>query len=199
MTKGKKEFYQYAGWVASASYWAGVTAEVIPLRTDTEPNDEEKIDAIIFSGGADISEHWYGGATPNYSNEAIPLRDRVEAYYFNKYRGKIPILGICRGMQLINCLMGGTLIQDLKESEGYFPHVEGEHKIFFTDGRECITNSYHHQSVDQLGHGLSIIAKAGDGVVEMAQAPGIYLVQFHPERQSMCWDNLSNEIFTKLL
>ena len=130
MTKGKKEFYQYAGWVACASYFAGVTTEVIPLRTDTETPEDISVDAVIFSGGADISEELYK-TSGLHTTDSLPLRDRIEAYYFNRYRDKVPILGICRGMQLINCLMGGSLIQDLKESDGYFPHVEGEHKIFF--------------------------------------------------------------------
>jgi len=193
MPKGQKEFYKYAGWIATASQWANVTAEVVPIRTDCVEIVTD-VDCVIFSGGADISRKWYADASAD-----APIRDVAEKTYFDYYRGKKPILGICRGMQLINCLLGGTLVQDLKESAGYFPHTEGEHRIFFDDGRVEKTNSYHHQSIDRIGDGIRVLAKAGDGVPEVAEADGIYLVQFHPERETMCWDDYSKEIFRKLL
>jgi gamma-glutamyl-gamma-aminobutyrate hydrolase PuuD len=207
MPKGRKEFYQYAGWIASASFGLGITAEVVPLRTDhvvsprtgifVVPDDEipKDLDAVIFTGGADISDHWYDPR----SAKPVPDRDLAEAFYFKQFRDKLPILGICRGMQLINCLMGGNLIQDLSESAGYFPHKDGQHKIFLTDGRVFESNSFHHQSVGMLAPGLTVVAKAGDGVIEMAECPGIHLVQFHPERAGMCWDELSTEIFRKII
>ena len=202
MPKGKKEFYQYAGWIASSSYSGQFTTEVVPLRTDEmsftgglTSDCPDDLDMVVFTGGADISTEWY----IKDGTAVIPQRDLSEAHYFKHYRGKKPILGICRGMQLINCLMGGDLIQDLKESAGYFPHKDGEHKIFFTDGRVEKTNSFHHQSIGKLAPGLEVVAKAGDGVIEMAKGDGIYLVQFHPERGSMAWEPFSAEIFKNIL
>lgn len=198
MPKGAKEFYKYVGWLGTASFWSGYTVDILPLRTDVIEQAPE-CDAVVFTGGADISEHWYSGSPHETLWRSTPIRDQAEYHYFKQFAGVKPILGICRGMQIINCFLGGNLVQDLKESQGYFPHVEGEHKIFFTDGSSVKTNSFHHQCVDKLGEGLNIVAKAGDGVVEIAEKPGIYLVQFHPEREGMCWDDFSKEVFRKLI
>lgn len=193
MTKGPKEFYQYAGWVASSSYGNEPVA-VIPLRTDTLNPDILDLDLVIFSGGADISTKWYIDST---DMNDIPIRDKSEKFYFDAYNSKVPILGICRGMQLINCFLGGSLIQDLKESTGYFPHKDSEHNIMFENGSMQRVNSFHHQSVDRIGNNLKVLAKSGDGVVEVLEGPMLYLVQFHPERMKL--DNYSMSIIKDLL
>lgn len=193
MTKGPKEFYQYAGWVASSSY-GNEPVSVIPLRTDTLNPDILDLDLVIFSGGGDISTKWYIDST---DMNDIPVRDKSEKFYFDAYNNKVPILGICRGMQLINCFLGGSLIQDLKESSGYFPHKDSEHNIMFENGSMQRVNSFHHQSVDQIGNNLKVLAKSGDNVIEVMEGPMLYLVQFHPERMKL--DSYSMSIIKDLL
>jgi putative glutamine amidotransferase len=165
---------------------------VVPLRTDTASPETPDLDLVIFSGGADISTSWYTD-----SGAAVPIRDTAERAYFSHYHGRTPILGICRGMQLINCLLGGSLIQDLKEAAGYFPHKDGEHNIIFESGSMQRVNSFHHQSVDRVGNNLRVLAKSGDNVIEVMDGPGLYLVQFHPERMKL--DEYSMSIIKNML
>lgn len=159
-------------------------------------------DGLLLSGGEDIAPEHYG-QTPHPKLETTnPARDEMEllALPAALERG-LPVLAICRGIQLLNVAFGGTLYQDLPsqragevihEQEAPVSHrwhgatVESGSRleeIFGTD--ELFINSFHHQGIDRLGEGLRALAWAEDGLVEAVEAPDhpwVFGVQWHPER-----------------
>jgi len=154
--------------------------------------DALKKDILIFSGGEDISPSLYG--EENRSCFGVNGgRDAFEKEVFTKayFRG-IKILGICRGHQLINALLGGKLYQDITADTGIH-HTKEDH-LFTTDSGTYwknrslaeifkTTNSLHHQSVSIPGNGLMVILKARDGIIESTanKTGSIVSFQFHPE------------------
>ncbi len=161
-------------------------------------------DGVIFSGGIDIYPGFYGGFDGylHAPSQFDQYRDEFEIAAFLKTQEKnIPVVGICRGMQLINCIYGGSLIQDI----GYESNLL--HKaINITDKRHAViieensllqattgtlhieTNSAHHQAIDRLGHGLVVNARTPDGIIEGIERaekegqPFLLGIQWHPER-----------------
>ena len=150
----------------------------------------EECDGLLLPGGADIDPKIYGHEN-TASVEIDAERDRIELEAFNLFlnAGK-PILGICRGTQLINAAMGGTLHQDIpnhKQVDG----VDTLHPSHTTDetliklyGESFIINSSHHQCVDKLGDGLEAVQWSDDNIVEAIRHKTlpIFGVQWHPER-----------------
>ena len=150
-------------------------------------------DALILPGGSDITQGFYG--QEKHGSRSIDTELdllQIQALEFFIRTGK-PVLGICKGMQLINVYFGGTLIQDLPNSAEH-QQEEGDllHLSYITEdcilselyGREFIINSNHHQAVDKLGQNLKIVQMSHDGVVEAfyhTKYP-IFAVQWHPER-----------------
>lgn len=150
-------------------------------------------DALILPGGCDITPGFYGQA--KHGSRTIDTELdllQIQALEFFIRTGK-PILGICKGMQLINVYFGGTLIQDLPNSAEH-QQDEGDlmHMSYITEdcilsklyGKEFIINSNHHQAVDKLGKNLKIVQMSHDGVVEAFyhEKYPIFAVQWHPER-----------------
>lgn len=154
----------------------------------------EVAQALVLSGGADIDPHIYGQENEN-SKGIDYSRDLFEielCKLFNE-SGK-PILGICRGMQVVNVAFGGTLYQNISASTGknhmipgetHRVEIEEDSKFFNLLGNQFIlTNSYHNQAVDSLGRGLVACAKSEDGAIEALESEtgDILCVQWHPER-----------------
>ncbi len=162
-----------------------------------------RCDALVLTGGGDVDPRMYGG-TGSHSTlyEISEERDRFEADLVKSSLDLgIPLLGICRGMQLANVALGGTLITDLEEA-GHPAHrtvngVKCRHEVRLEAGsalaarlgveRAWVTSS-HHQAVDRIGSGLKPAARSDDGVVEALELTGpdgglrAILVQWHPER-----------------
>lgn len=135
-------------------------------------------DLIIFSGGEDINPALYG--QPNKSSSYSDNRDAIEKnVFFNATDRNIRILGVCRGHQLINAILGGSLIQDLYTVG--VPH-RGQHGFDFNkqDWIPDMVNSMHHQGVIQAGKYMNIVATHG-GVIEATASNRIVSVQWHPE------------------
>jgi putative glutamine amidotransferase len=162
------------------------------------------LDGILFSGGADLAPHLFGESPLACVRRISESRDSSELALFRAARErKLPTLGICRGCQVINVAMGGTLWQDIPTqvpgAHGHYPEGlpmdELYHYIDIEDAHSrlaralgagrFLTNSFHHQSVKEPGKGLSVTAKSEDGILEAleAAAPDWFLVavQFHPE------------------
>lgn len=177
------------------------------FNTETIKRQVSLVDAILIQGGIDVTPSFYG-------EEALPELDitclktdkfLLEVIKYAKER-KIPILGICKGMQLINVSYGGTLYQDIKyaglDSKSHRQSEESITKPFhsinieknsllgkiFDNKEKLMVNSYHHQAVKDLGKGLVIDAKADDGIIESIhyddKSQWILGVQFHPEQLS---------------
>lgn len=164
--------------------------------TTAEDELAEMLDGVIFSGGEDIDPKHYGEAT-TYSEKPDAQRDEFELSLARKMisMGK-PVLGICRGCQVVNVATGGTLYQDNdKELGTNHPSGHGKRhelvidddcfmKPFFHDCKTTV-NSTHHQSVKTTGEGIKITGRSEDGVAEVIEAKDgrpIFGVQFHPER-----------------
>lgn len=133
------------------------------------------------------------------SRGLTPDRDAAELALLKRFSAaKKPILGICRGLQIINVAFGGTLIQDLP-GHNAVNGMDRLHNVCMTPsflqvlyGTTMLTNSAHHQAVDQLGQGLRAVQWAPDGTVEAlchTQLP-IWAVQWHPERMNVVTDGV---------
>ncbi len=177
---------------------------VIPVLRDVEVAKDyiDIVDGIMFTGGEDISPLYFGEEPLKEVTNISPNRDAVEMKLFGYAHKKgIPVLGICRGMQLINIALGGSVYQDIyKDVPGAIGHLcksnlhDGHHAIdiikdsvmYRIMGKEkLIVNSFHHQSVKDLGEGLKATSFARDGLAESMEAMGENFVmglQFHPER-----------------
>ena len=160
--------------------------------------DPEGYDGLLLPGGWDVNPARYG-------KERIPQEtiddelDEIQFYVLDRFlkAGK-PVLGICRGHQLVNVAFGGTLVQHLPGAEKHQSLPTGEdnaHPVQIEEGSflypaygpACRVNSTHHQGVEQPGKGLKIVIRAEDGAAEGIEHESLpaWGVQFHPER--MCF------------
>lgn len=166
-------------------------------------NDVVTCDGILLSGGVDITPSVYGG-NEIYVNSPPAFylkRDEFELSILKlTQENNIPLLGVCRGMQLINCFYGGTLVQDLAEKNTMHKITEmsdKQHDIQIQPGtilssvitnESATVNSAHHQAIDRVGKGLQITATSDDGIAEALERtdnnnkPFMLAVQWHPER-----------------
>jgi len=198
----KLVFENYLRWVRRVD----PSIELVKLSYHFK-NEEavSTVDGLILSGGGDVHPALYGiSGAIDQVEEVNELRDHFEFKVIEKALEKeIPILGICRGMQVMNVYLGGTLIVDLPMA-GFQNHspANGEdvrHSLV-ADAHSLLAsiagpnphsvNSIHHQAVDRPGKGLKVTAKANDGVIEAMEwilkdgMPFLLLVQWHPERMA---------------
>jgi putative glutamine amidotransferase len=165
-----------------------------------------RVDAVMLTGGGDVDPMLYGEAPHATFQAAEADRDQFEiALTRAAIAANIPFLAICRGMQLLNVAMGGTLIQDIpSQVPGALDHSVPEprahvaHEVWVAkgsrlsalladhmeDGETCHVNSRHHQSVATVAPGFDVTATSPDGVIEAMEKPGATFcvgVQWHPE------------------
>lgn len=200
-------------WVMSQRYILTLTAAgaipwLVPLVDDaTLRGIYEQLDAVFLPGGADIDPATYGADPHPRCDRTDRDRDRVEVALATwALEDAKPVLGVCRGMQLINVAAGGTLYQDLAEElpgalkHDYFP-FRGQsfardhlaHEVRIAEGSRLAqlmgpgalrVNSMHHQGVRDLGHGLVATAVSPDGLIEAIEGERdgyLVAVQWHPE------------------
>lgn len=175
---------------------AGGVPFVIPTVSTREEADAilDRLDGIVFSGGEDVNPAWYGEEILNETVYRDSVRDRSDSLLARAAlaSGK-PILGICRGEQLMNVMLGGSLYQDIPtQVPGHVAHGGGAmNKIGVEEGSilwqlygcdSLEVNSFHHQAVKDPAPGIRITARADDGIVEAYEADRILAVQFHPEK-----------------
>lgn len=161
----------------------------------------DRIDGLFLSGGRDIDAELYGSEPHPANDEPLRIRDELEIELARLARERgMPIFGACRGMQLLNVALGGTLEQHLGDRVDLAPHrdvygVHTAHPVAIAPGtllgrithdEEFEISSHHHQAVDRLGDGLVASASAPDGVIEAIEATdGSFClgVQWHPEER----------------
>lgn len=165
---------------------------------------------LLLCGGGDLDPALFGQEDRG-SHPPDPVQDRAELALVRYYlqAGK-PILGICRGMQVLNVALGGTLIQDLPPAQTQRHLGQGDqdriHPISLAPGgfleklygASLTVNSWHHQAVDRLGEGLVPSAWAAEGVLEALELRDkpVFGVQFHPERMDPARTGDGSRIFT---
>lgn len=182
-------------------------AGATPLLLPTVETDEERetllavLDGIIFCGGADLYPPLYGENTEKFCGSVVPEQDQHEVSLARLAKEhNMPILGVCRGMQLLNIAFGGTLYQDLPSqkpsllyhSNENVPREYGVHEVEIRShsilanllGETTLVNSFHHQAVKDVAPSLEVSAQAKDGVIEALECPDLsafLAVQWHPE------------------
>ncbi|TQR21316.1 gamma-glutamyl-gamma-aminobutyrate hydrolase family protein [Psychrobacillus vulpis] len=184
---------------------AGGVPVILPITEDIETLSPliEKLDGVLFTGGSDIDPNYYG-EFPRFGLGLIePRRDNHEIKLAQKILldTTLPVLGICRGMQLLTVATGGTLYQDLqsqkpeginhsvKQALRHHPFhpvkIEKDSKLFeIYQVDEIGVNSFHHQAVKDIGNGFKATMKAPDGIIEAVEWEEdrfIVAVQWHPE------------------
>ncbi|OLP02708.1 gamma-glutamyl-gamma-aminobutyrate hydrolase [Mycolicibacterium porcinum] len=158
----------------------------------------DRIDGLVITGGPDVDPARYGQRSHPATNQPATARDAWEfALLEAALRRGIPVLGVCRGAQVLNTALGGTLHQHLPDVIGSTHHQKGN-AVFGTSSIRTVPNTrladligetsdaqcYHHQAIDLLGEGLVVSARDADGVIEAVELPGdtfVLGVQWHPE------------------
>jgi len=187
-----------------------VAAGGVPVLLPPVPGIEaavSSLDGLIISGGPDIEPGRYGQQAGPHTTIVRPERDEAEIALFREaLAAGTPVLGICRGAQLMNVALGGTLIQHLPDVVGNHIHsptpgTMAEHKVTVAAAESGSSGSsrsrlaailgegahlvptHHHQGIDRLGDGLVAVARAEDGTVEAVELDGVFAigVQWHPE------------------
>lgn len=161
----------------------------------------DKLDGMLFSGGADVEPALYGAEREPECGPADQARDVVEMSLMDAcMKRRMPVLGICRGCQLINVALGGTLVQDVPKRYGkvhqmpkdapsafdHVVHIEPNTMLHAIMDGDIMVDSYHHQCVDRLGDQLIPTAYAPEGFIEAFELPAdgdqfLMAVQWHPE------------------
>ncbi len=197
---------------------AGVPREAIAVVTPLAPA-EGPFDALVLGGGVDVDPARYGKRElDNGSVEVDAERDRLDFHLFEEARRQgAPVLGICRGLQVVNVALGGTLVQDIpSELSSAVTHQRSseektrrDHNVAISPGSrlaaisgapEAAVNSRHHQAIERVAPGLSVSAVAPDGVPEAVEAPSgpwLVAVQWHPE--NLAGDPVSERLFAEFL
>ncbi len=197
------DYIQLRGEYCRAVEKAGALPLLIPVMKEKLLRELlQAVSGIVLSGGGDVDPYYYGEEPLPGHCRIYPARDMVELFLAREaLRSNLPVLGICRGAQVLNIAAGGTIYQDLKLKEGTrlehaqeAPRFHPFHEITVLDNtllaralngkKQMRVNSFHHQAVNELGRDLRICAVSPDGVIEGIESnshPFALGVQWHPE------------------
>lgn len=180
---------------------SGGTVLLLPAVSVDADDIFDAIDGLIITGGADVDPENYGEGAHEAAGPFRPDRDEAELALARAavVRG-VPVLGICRGMQVLNVALGGDLVQHLPDVDGTLAHQESpgvfsSRQVQLDDdsvigralGPTVSTSCHHHQAVGRLADGLRIVGRADDGTAEAFESTdgsSILGVQWHPEQGS---------------
>ncbi len=183
---------------------AGGTSVLLPPQPmDAAERVLDGLDGLIITGGRDMDPANYGQEHHPATDEPVAANRERDAWEIALIHGALrrgmPLLGICRGAQVVNVALGGTLHQHLPDVIGHSQHQQGN-AVFSTSvvrtvpgtrlaaliGETSDAQCYHHQAIDLLGAGLVVSAQDADGVIEAVEIPGdnfVLAVQWHPEER----------------
>ncbi len=183
----------------SAVQRAGGRPLLVPPSEDGIEETLDALDGLLFSGGSDIDPSLYGAEPHPTVNGTRPERDRAELALMQAALARdLPVLAVCRGMEMLNVARGGDLVQHLPDVVGHEDHkhtpgVFGDHEVDLDAGSRLArilgdrapVKSHHHQGIGRLGEGLGVTARADDGTIEGVEDPSqrfVLGVLWHPEQ-----------------
>lgn len=198
----KNSYWMLPGYMNGVLRAGGVPV-MLPL-TDAEAvlsQLAEQCDGFLFTGGQDVDPALYGEEKQQVCGACCSARDAMESRLLKMVlEADKPVLGICRGIQFLNVELGGSLYQDIptgvetkEEHRQKPPYDMPSHRVFLESGsplaellgrEEIEVNSCHHQAVKRVADGLTVMAKAPDGLAEAVWMPEksfVWAVQWHPE------------------
>ncbi|MEA3511245.1 MAG: gamma-glutamyl-gamma-aminobutyrate hydrolase family protein [Actinomycetota bacterium] len=194
----------------------GIPVILPPIANEDVPTLVDRLDGIVFTGGGDMDPGRYGEESHPEVRKVNPARDEFEILLVHEAKERrLPVLAICRGLQVVTVALGGTLIQDIPSVIGSTDHgvigdaVYEAHQPVTIDANsgiakavgetEIMVNSIHHQAVKDLAPGFRAVAWAGDGVIEGIQHEDdewpLLAVQWHPEFLGDNCDETSHRLF----
>lgn len=198
----KESIWMLPGYMDAITEAGGIPV-ILPLKFDEKDAGilDSLCDGYLFTGGHDVDPAVYGESNRGKCGVFNNDRDNLEKIIFEMARAEDkPILGICRGIQMINALMGGTLYQDIPtelstptEHHMEPPYDREAHKVKVLEntmlydivGKGMLSvNSYHHQAIDRLADGLDTAAFSEDGIIEAVEDRSrkfLLAIQWHPE------------------
>ena len=196
---GREEMVLNFHYMRAVTGGGGLPVVMSPQPLEAVPELIGRLDGLLIPGGPDIDPATYGDVPRQELGPLFPEIDKFEvACVLEAERIGLPVLAICRGMQLVNVAHGGTLYQDLPAEVGtqishrrksledeitlHSVEVEPDSRLARVLGMTALTvNSYHHQAPLEVGDGLRVVAWAEDGVVEGLEGGSVLGVQWHAE------------------
>jgi gamma-glutamyl-gamma-aminobutyrate hydrolase PuuD len=181
----------------AAATRAGAAPIIVPVGTDVDVV-ANRLDGVLLIGGPDLDPAHYDEEPPPSTEIASIERDELEIALARAASARgLPVLAICRGVQILNVSRGGALVQHLPDVAGHEGHspgsgVYGETTVEIEKGSNLaavlapriVVSCYHHQAIKRLGDGLTVVGRAADGTIEAVEdrdAPFVVGVQWHPE------------------
>jgi gamma-glutamyl-gamma-aminobutyrate hydrolase PuuD len=178
---------------------AGGVPVLLPPQEHGAEEAVERLDALVLSGGSDVDPERYQQRPHQRTSVVRPWRDDWELRLLEQaLAADLPVLGVCRGAQLLNVALGGTLDQHIPDTLGHQEHcpepgVFGRTRVTLRPGSrlagllgpEATVACYHHQAIDRLAPALEVAGRSADGTIEAVELPGHRFalgVQWHPEQ-----------------
>ena len=197
----QREFAMLHATYVAATERAGGIAVLLPPQRAGADEVLDRVDGLVLTGGADVDPLRYGAAPAARTSRPRVLRDEWEiALTRAALRRDLPLLAICRGLQVLNVALGGSLHQHLPEGTGHEGHQPAPGVFGAVDvntepgtrtaeltGPRVRVSCHHHQALARLAPGLKVTGQADDGTVEAVEVPGLAFavgVQWHPEESS---------------
>ncbi|MFJ7952456.1 gamma-glutamyl-gamma-aminobutyrate hydrolase family protein [Lysinibacillus sp. NPDC096418] len=197
---------------------AGGIPIIVPFGVDEDVSQVLSIaDGLLLSGGHDVHPFYFGAEPSPKLGQIYPERDMVELALTNRaIEREMPIFGICRGIQLLNVALGGTLYQDIdsevqsnkllkhaqQAARGVATHYvnidEGNLLMKIIEQKQLAVNSYHHQAINVLAESLNVVATSSDGIIEAVAheaLPFCLGVQWHPEELAIAGNEAAKQLF----
>jgi putative glutamine amidotransferase len=196
---------------------AGLVPVVVPpMSEDGAAAILDSVRGLVLTGGEDVDPAHFGAPRHPATGPANDLRDRIELALAKEAAARrMPTLAICRGVQVLNVALGGTLVQDIpselataiehdaksaRSSRVHPVEIDAASRLSsIVSSRQISTNSFHHQSVDRLAPGLSTVATSADGVIEAVECadPAWWMVgvQWHPEELTGTTEDWDRSLF----